>query len=161
MPSDWIEQQRCRLAEGQKQIDEMKTRLEIKEIEPFGGNEPPTPMTPERLQKRRYWLVIALTVYNCFALIRGFQDLATWPSSAFLMLPKEQVKVYHDAAGTEEYGVTVPLKEFPYDLQLVQSHRTDLLWVGAVNLVLLVAILQSYRQESRLKRKSVQQESTA
>ena len=160
MPSDWIEQQRRRLAEGQKQIDEMKTRLGFKETEPFGGNEPPTPMTPERLQKRRFWLVIALTVYNCFALINGLQDLATWPSSAFLMLSKEQVKIYHDAAGTEEYGVTVPLKEFPYDLQLEQRHRADLLWVGAVNLFLLIAILHSYRQESKLKRKSVQEEST-
>ncbi len=160
MPDDWIEQQRRRLAEGQMQIDEMKTRLGFKEIELFGGGEAPTPMTPERLQKRRYWLVIALTVYNCVALIKGIHDLATSPSSAFLMLPKEQVKVYHDAAGTEEYGVTVPLKEFPYDLQLEQRHRTDLLWIGAANLVLLVAILHSYRQESRLKRKAGQQEHT-
>jgi hypothetical protein len=74
------------------------------------------------------------------------------------MLSKEQVAVYHDAAGKVEYRATVPLKEFPYDLQLEQRHRFDLLWVGSVNLILLVAILYSHWQELRLKRRQVQQE---
>jgi len=105
-------------------------------------------------QKRCLYLVIVLTVYNCIALGKGLQDFATWPNSAFVMLPKEQVTVYHDAAGSESYGVTLPLKEFPYDVQLEQNHRTDLLWIAVVNLVLLVAILHSYWQASKLERKS-------
>jgi hypothetical protein len=152
MQDDGIEQQRQRLAENQTHIDEMKTRLRFEEIEPFGGRWA-TPITPERLQKRRYWIVIALTIYNGFALFQGLREVVYWPSSAKIWLSREQVKVYHDTDGTERYRATVPLKEFPYDLELQQSHRFDLLSTGAVNLILLVPMVYSYRQESRLRRK--------
>ena len=153
MQDDEIEQQRQRLAENQAHIDEMKTRLRFEEIEPFGGRWV-TPITPERLQKRRYWIVIVLTIYNGFALFQGLREVVYWPSSAIIWLSREQIKVYHDTTdGTESYRATVPLKEFPYDVELQQRHRFTLLSVGAVNLILLVAMLYSYRQESRLKRR--------
>ena len=159
MQDDEIEQQR-RLAENQAHIDEMPTRRRFEEIEPLGGRWI-TPITPERLQKRRCWIVIVLTIYNGFALLQGLWEVIYWPNSATISLSKEQVKVYHDTHGTESYRATVPLKEFPYDLQLQQSHRFELLSTGAVNLILLVAMLYSYRQESRLKRKPDQHRTSA
>ena len=114
------------LRKTKRHIDKMKTRLRFEEIEPFGGRWV-TPITPERLQKRRYWIVIVLTIYNGFALFHGLREVVYWPSSAIIWLSSEQVKVYHDTDGTESYRATVPLKEFPYDLELQQRHRFELL----------------------------------
>ena len=55
----------------------------------------------------------------------------------------------------------MPLKEFPYEVQLQQQYRYDVLWRSSVNLLLLIAILWSYRQQAKLERTNVQQEPTA
>ena len=82
----------------------------------------------------------------------------TWPSSVSLFFSDEQVMVRHDAQGHADYEARVPLKEFPYDVQLQQQHRYDLLWCSSVNLLLLIAILWSYWKQARLERTHGQEE---
>ena len=152
MVTDWVEQQRQRLAENEKQLAEMKARL-VPEQSEASVAEPRPPITTERLRMRRYWLVVALAVVNCVYFLNAAYRVSTWPSSASLILPGEQVTVLHDATGRAEYEVQLPLKEFPYEMELQQHHRFDLLWLSSINLLLIVAILHSYWQQSRLEQR--------
>jgi len=156
MSNEWIEQQRQRLAENEKQLAEMKARLLPEQIEPSVA-EVPAPITPERLRTRRYWLMVALTIFNCISFLNATHLVFTWPSSVSVIFSAEQVTVLHDAQGHAEYEATVPLKTFPFDVQLEQQHRHDLLSYSSVNMLLLTAILWSYWQQSRLERTHAQE----
>ena len=157
MSNEWVEQQRQRLAENEKQLAEMKARL-VPEQSKACVAEVPSPITPERLRTRRYWLVVALTIFNCSSFLNATHSVFTWPSSVSLFFSDEQVTVRHDAQGHAEYEARVPLKEFPYDVQLQQQHRYDLLWCSSVNLLLLIAMLWSYWKQARLERTHAQEE---
>jgi len=155
--NEWVGQQRQRLAENEKQLAEMKARL-VPEQSEASVAEVPSPITPERLRTRRYWLVVALTILNCMYFLNATYRVFTWPSSVSLFFSDEQVTVGHDAQGHAEYLARVPLKTFPYDVQLQQQHRYDLLWCSSVNLLLLTAIMWSYWQGAKLERTHAQQE---
>jgi hypothetical protein len=142
---------------GGKRGDELKRRLMLKEMD-MRDARITSPVTAESLRKRRWWLVVAMFGMNCVYLSNGIYQVVTWPSSVSLNFSSEQVTVLHDAQGHADYEAKVPLKEFPYEVQLQQQHRQDLLWCASVNLLLLIAILWSYRQQAKLERTSVQHE---
>jgi hypothetical protein len=152
MSTDWAEKQRKKLAESQERVNKLKLQLPPTQGGPIPPENPP-PLTIERLRKRRFGIIVALTVINCLSIFQGTYRLFTWPNSASLMVPREQITVYHDATGDAEYKVQLPLKEFPYNLQLQQQYRYDLLSVSSFNLILILAILHSYWQQSRLEQK--------
>jgi hypothetical protein len=157
MSNEWVEQQRRRLAENERQLAEMKARL-VPEQSEVSVAEVPSPSTPERLRTRRYWLVVALTVFNSNAFLYATHSVFTWPSSVSVFFSAEQVTVRHDAQGHAEYEVKVPLKERPFEVQLQQEHRHELLWCSLGNLLLLTAIVWSYWQGAKLERTHAQQE---
>jgi hypothetical protein len=157
MANEWIEQQHERLAESEKRVGELKRRLVVEELETPAAELPPAP-TVESLRKRRWWLVVALTFINGTSLFGTIHQVATWPSSASLFFSAELVTVRYDTQGNADYEAKVPLKEFPYEVQLGQQHRYDLLSSTCVNLLLLIAILHSYWQQARLERKLASQE---
>ncbi|NLE39157.1 MAG: hypothetical protein GX621_14130 [Pirellulaceae bacterium] len=78
------------------------------------------------------WLVV-----NGFHVFTATYRLLTWPSSVRLYLSAEQVQVLHDTTGNERYSVEVPVTEFPYDIELMQDRRFDVLTLSLFNLLLL------------------------
>jgi hypothetical protein len=138
-------------------MNEMRRRLMPEQLEtPI---PPSPPATAESLQKRRWRLVVGLAVLNCIYLANAIYQVATWPSSVSLRLSAEQVTVLRDTTGKTEYEARVPLKEFPYDMQLRQQHRDDLLYCSLFNVLLLLAILHSYWQQARLERTPIDEPS--
>jgi hypothetical protein len=103
------------------------------------------------LSLRPKWILVALVLVNGSGVFVASNRLLTWPSSVHLFFSAEQVQVYHDTAGNEDYSVEVPVKEFPYEVQLNQHFRFDLLWLSLFNLLLLGLLLHSNWRESRLK----------
>jgi hypothetical protein len=136
----------------------MKPRFAPKEIDASLAEALPIPISVEQLRKRRYWLVVVLTVVNCICLFNAANRLVHWRSSVSLILPKEQVTVLRDTAGAEMFEVRLPLNEFPYEIELEQQYRFDLLGAVSLNLLLLAGILHSYWRQSRLERKEPHQE---
>jgi hypothetical protein len=138
----------------------LKRRLTLKQMDMRDARFP-APVTAESLRKRRWWLVVAMLGINCLYLAHGIYQVVTWPSSVSLFLSADQVIVRHDTQGHADYEAKVPLKEFPYEAQLQQHYRYDLLWCSSVNLLLLIAVLRSCRQQAKLERTNVQQEPLA
>lgn len=156
MSSDWIEKQQEALAESENTVSGLKRSLTVEEIEM--PSRPPSPVTVESLRKRRWRLVIALTVINSFCLLNGAIQTLTRPKSASLFLSGDQVSVTYDTEGNPFYHAKVPLDEFPYDAELGQDDGHDLLGYASGNLLLLIVILLSYRQQARLERMQIQRQ---
>jgi hypothetical protein len=151
MPNDWIAEQRERLGESERRLSQLKAELiPARQQEPPRQEQASSAITLERLRRRRFWIVVLLSAINLSGSFRGAYGLIAGPSSATLMLPRERVLVSRDATGKEWYMVDLPLNEFPYNVELEQRFRSEFLWSSLGNFVLLLAILHSYWQQSKL-----------
>ena len=83
----------------------------------------------------RRGILVALLVVNGLYVSTAAYRLLSGPSSVRLYLSEEHVQVLHDSAGNEKYSVEVPVTEFPYDMELMQDRRFDLLTLSLVNLL--------------------------
>jgi hypothetical protein len=95
------------------------------------------------------WIIAALGVYNAAALASGVHRVLISPDKAVVYLTSHEVNVSRNVAdGSPMYEVSLPLKEFPFDAQLQQDHRSDLLWVSSVNLLLTAALFRASRSKA-------------
>jgi hypothetical protein len=149
----WIEEQKTRLAETQTQLDELKTRVAPRQDVQLHREPPPTPMTVERLERRQFWIVVALVVFNGFYFLDAIRSYSAGRQTVSVMFDQSKVLVLQNATGGggTSYLVKVPLNEFPYDVELNQRNLSQ--WIGPslMNLALLGAILYSFRERSNLK----------
>jgi hypothetical protein len=104
----------------------------------------------QELRRRRLWILAILLFCNLSAVIKSTFQVLSWPSSVKLSLTDGQVKAFHDTDGTASYVATVPVKEFPFNLQLQQGLRFDALIFIFVNLLLLLGLTHVFWRESRL-----------
>ncbi len=149
MKDNWVDDQREVLAAMEERTDALRDRMTPTFTEPVTLAVPPTSPI-EHLRSRRKWILIILLWCNGTAVIRSTYTLVTWPSSVKLWLSSEQVRVYQDTDGGPCYWVTLPVKEFPYDIQLQQRLRFQLFGLALINLLLLVGLLHTHWRQSQL-----------
>lgn len=106
------------------------------------------------MTKRIAWILVAIVIYDLMALLNSSYRVLNWPDAATVYVSADHTTRYQHADGSEEYKVEVPLKEFPYDVQLQQHCRFDLVWVSSTNLVLLALLIRSLRRMPQSQRNS-------
>jgi hypothetical protein len=152
MADTWIEEQKARLAETETQLDQLKARVTPCRDMQLHHETSPTPMTGERVERRQFWIVVALVVFNGFYLLDAIRSYSAGQQTVSVMFDQNKVDVLQNVTGGgNSYRVKVPLNEFPYNLQLNQNDLSQ--WIGpsVMNLALLGAILYSFRERSKLK----------
>ncbi len=150
MQNNWVNEQRSALAEIDSRVDELRSRMTPTVSEPVHSHVA-TKSPFEELRSRRSWILAILLFCNVSALINLTFQVLSWPSTVELSLSDAQVQVYHDTNGKSSYAATVPVKEFPYDVQLKQGLRFDVLVFIAVNLLLILGLTHVFWRESRLR----------
>lgn len=151
MSDDWADQQRERLGESQRQIDELKASLVARSPKvPSRETERSRPLTIETLSKRRRWIAFALIFVNLSALMTGIDEWIKKPRDIWVILDKEQVERYQSADGQTSYKVTIPLNKHSNELWFYIKDPIQTLGIAAINLVGVFAILNAYRKEAKL-----------
>ena len=150
MQNNWVNEQRSALAEIDSRVDELRSRM-TPTVSELVYSHVATKSPFEELRSRRSWILAILLFCNVSALINLTFQVLSWPSTVELSLSDAQVQVYHDTNGKSNYVATVPVKEFPYDVQLKQGLRFDVLVFIAVNLLLVLGLTHVFWRESRLR----------
>lgn len=148
MNNDWIEEQRTLIAEKERELSELKAQVTPAPVKSFATHSAPRPeISPlEKYRNLQFYALAILLFVNVGGLLQCVHGIVTWRDSAELILNSEQVQAKYEDSGEPLYVVSVPLKEFPYDVALNQDSRFRFLFLPIVNLVVLGFLVSAYRR---------------
>lgn len=160
MSDNWLQEQREVLAQKQRELKELRSQIlpaepSERSVEALSG---PRKTEYEQLRDTRSWTLALLVFVNFSNFCGSAYHLFTWPDSAEISVASDDVQVTTGYNGSPHYLVEVPLKEFPYEIQLNQQYRTKLPLVTLVNLFMAGVLISCYRRESRLKAQGTESE---
>ncbi|MEQ8838439.1 MAG: hypothetical protein RID07_16665, partial [Lacipirellulaceae bacterium] len=149
MGSDWIDEQRKAIEKKQDELSEFRSQVtkERPQVLPEDKDDDSKASVRQTRKNIKPYIYVFLVVANFSNLLRGAEQLYRSPERVTLSFESDLVKVGLDEQENKHYFVDVPLREFPYEIQLNQHNRTDLVFLASVNLILLGTLYYFHRRD--------------